>query len=248
MNDRERYLISQLEEETGQQRRTIHHYISRGLLPKAEGSGPKAYYTREHYLRLKLISLLVEAGVGTDLIQTSLAGWSLEDMERLVNLAEGQRLDDLDKLSRWLTRAEMPFPEYEAELLLSEEPETHPAKRIARDLTRLPRSEWTELREVAPGKPEQQRMNLGFESSLMSTRAVSDDRSLSEPPRAPLPRPDSWERIRIGDDLEIAYRAKSDRRMGKKIYQLKELLRTLFAEELARDSPTNDSAGSADQD
>ena len=72
MNDRERYSISQLEEETGQQRRTIHHYISRGLLPKAEGSGPKAYYTREHYLRLRLISLLVQVGVGTDRIQTSL--------------------------------------------------------------------------------------------------------------------------------------------------------------------------------
>ena len=47
--------IRELEELTGFSARSIHHYISRGLLPGAQGSGPAARYGKEHLLRLKLI-------------------------------------------------------------------------------------------------------------------------------------------------------------------------------------------------
>jgi len=235
LNDQQRYSISQLEEETGQQRRTIHHYISRGLLPKAEGSGPKAYYTREHYLRLRLISLLVEAGVGTDLIQSSLEGWSAEDMERLVSMAEGQQLDDLDKLSRWLNRSELPLQDMDVALLMDEAAGAHEpppaARRIAEDLFDWEREGGSPKDAPMRGRPAQRNMNLGFSSDAMRMSSAS-----SKPPSAPLPRPDHWERIRIGEDLEISYRSKGNRLTGKKIHQLKEVVRSLFADELEADA------------
>jgi len=217
MSETERYSIAELEETTGQPRRTIHHYISRGLLPKAEGSGPKAFYTREHFLRLRLITLLVEAGVGTDLIQGSLERWSIEDMERLVNLAEGKSLDDLDKLGRWLNRADMPLETSEGALM--------PSRAIAHDLAEWQEGQFLQKKSTRP-RPVQQSMHLGYSSAPPASAAPSS-------PRASLPRPDRWERIRVGNDVEIAYRTKSDRSTRRKIQQLEELVAELFADELA---------------
>ncbi|HJO04175.1 MAG TPA: helix-turn-helix domain-containing protein [Acidobacteriota bacterium] len=217
MSDSERYSIAELEETTGQPRRTIHHYISRGLLPKAEGSGPKAYYTREHFLRLRLITLLVEAGVGTDLIQGSLERWSMKDMEHLVSLAEGKSLDDLDKLSRWLNRADLPSETSEEALM--------PSQAIAHDLAEWQEAQFLQKKSTRP-RPVQQSMHLGYSSAPPASAASSS-------PRASLPRPDRWERIRVGNDVEIAYRAKSDRSTRRKIQQLEELVAELFADELA---------------
>lgn len=239
MNDQQRFSISELEEQTGQQRRTIHHYISRGLLPKAEGSGPRAFYTREHYLRLRLIGLLVEAGVGTDLIQSSLDGWSPEDMERLVSMAEGQRLDDLDKLSLWLNRSELPLQGLDAELMMDAAPEVHelhsPARGIAADLADWAREGASTSDPPAAQRPSQRNMRSGISSDAKRMSS-----GLSKTPSARLPRPDRWERIRIGDDLEITYRSKGNRLAGKKIHQLKEVLRSLFAEEIEADATKRD--------
>jgi DNA-binding transcriptional MerR regulator len=53
-----RYTLSDLENETGVNARTIRYYISEGLLQPAYGRGPSATYDPDHLLRLQLIQQL----------------------------------------------------------------------------------------------------------------------------------------------------------------------------------------------
>jgi DNA-binding transcriptional MerR regulator len=53
-----RYTLSDLENETGVNARTIRYYISEGLLQPAYGRGPSATYDPDHLLRLQLIQRL----------------------------------------------------------------------------------------------------------------------------------------------------------------------------------------------
>ncbi len=52
---RERFSLAELTEASGVSVRTVRYYIAEGLLPPPVGSGPKAYYTRDHLDRLTLI-------------------------------------------------------------------------------------------------------------------------------------------------------------------------------------------------
>ena len=64
MEPEARFKIDELAEATDLSRRTIHHYIAQGLIPRARGgAGPAAYYDEEHYLRLRAISRLKEMGL-----------------------------------------------------------------------------------------------------------------------------------------------------------------------------------------
>lgn len=54
------YKIGELAEKGGVSKRTIHYYLSRGLLPPPKGAGPHSFYTQEHLLRLELIKKLQE--------------------------------------------------------------------------------------------------------------------------------------------------------------------------------------------
>ena len=234
-----RYTIAELEEKTGQPRRTIHHYVSRGLLPKAEGRGPAAYYTREHYLKLSLIGLLAEAGIGTDMIQRSFETWSLDDMEQLVEMAQNQSIDDLDTLGRWLSPG--------GGALVS--------KRIAADLEGWKPEQTTvspNLDAAASGEPHaveslryEVSYDLGFEAlddlvdetfdDLGGERAPESpaiERASAARPSPPLPAADTWKRLRVGAALEISYQPTSDRRFRGKLRQLEAFVRELFADEL----------------
>ncbi len=52
------YKISELAEKAGVTKRTIHYYISKGLLLPPEGSGVNSVYNDEHLERLLLIKKL----------------------------------------------------------------------------------------------------------------------------------------------------------------------------------------------
>ena len=52
------YKISELAEKTGVTKRTIHYYISKGLLLPPEGSGVNSLYNDEHLQRILLIKKL----------------------------------------------------------------------------------------------------------------------------------------------------------------------------------------------
>ena len=53
-----KYKISELAEEAGVTKRTIHYYISKGLILPPEGTGVNSLYNDEHLKRLRLIKKL----------------------------------------------------------------------------------------------------------------------------------------------------------------------------------------------
>ena len=66
------YKVSELAEKAGVTKRTIHYYISKGLLLPPEGSGVNSVYNDEHLNRLLLIKKL----------QSEIREYSLEDTEK----------------------------------------------------------------------------------------------------------------------------------------------------------------------
>ena len=55
-----KYKISELAEKSGVTKRTVHYYISKGLLMPPEGEGVNSTYTDEHFQRILLIKKLQE--------------------------------------------------------------------------------------------------------------------------------------------------------------------------------------------
>lgn len=91
------YSISELEEECGLPRRTIHYYIQRELLPPAVGSGPTAFYTDEHLTRLRLIALWKDSSLQLRGIQNLLDQMSYADMQRI----ESELMTAQEGRGRW---------------------------------------------------------------------------------------------------------------------------------------------------
>ncbi len=56
-----KYKISELAEKAGVTKRTIHYYISKGLLIPPEGNGVNSLYSEEHLERILLIKKLQSA-------------------------------------------------------------------------------------------------------------------------------------------------------------------------------------------
>lgn len=85
----EGYRIGELAEKSGLSKRTIHYYLSRGLLPPPKGAGPRSFYTEGHLLRLELLKKLQERYWPLDKIREHLNILSDEEVRR--ELQELQR-------------------------------------------------------------------------------------------------------------------------------------------------------------
>src|SRR5688500_4373464 len=64
--------------------RTVRYYISEGLLPPPEGSGPGSAYTQGHLERLRLIQRLKEAYLPLKEIRRRLSGLSDDEVRNLL--------------------------------------------------------------------------------------------------------------------------------------------------------------------
>jgi DNA-binding transcriptional MerR regulator len=255
MAEEKRYSIGELEHVTGIKRRTIHHYISQGLLPPAVGSGPSAYYVQEHFLRLRLISLLGNV-VRTDKIKRALDLWSEDEMQRMVDLAEGRRVRDLDALRRWLGRSwesaneAVDVRHLEAPTLGVSEGRAgffHSAvRRLGLDRDESPA-------EAAPGAPGDAGRSDGFavgegtahEEETSPRRRRFPDGYMSEPmvmgsirqldaadPERAFREPSfsTWHRHRVHPDLEIQFRRRRDNQLfEKRLGELMAVAGRLFA-------------------
>lgn len=79
--DHIRYKISELAEKADVTRRTIHYYLSRGLLPPSEGEGINTTYSEEHLFRILLIKRYQESYLPLDEIKKILNGMILEEIK-----------------------------------------------------------------------------------------------------------------------------------------------------------------------
>lgn len=76
---------SELADRTGTTKRTIRYYLAEGLLPPAEMKGSHMEFGREHELRLRLIKHLQGAGVKLGAVKQLIRGYSLAQVEELVD-------------------------------------------------------------------------------------------------------------------------------------------------------------------
>ena len=103
------YSISELEEATGVNRRTIHYYIARGLLPPSYGSGLAARYQDSHRLRLLLVEVLKRANLRLEGIREILDAMSPEDMGRLAEFADQHPSAGPEALRAWAVQLNVPL-------------------------------------------------------------------------------------------------------------------------------------------
>jgi len=82
----EKYRIGELAEKADVTKRTIHYYLSRGLLPASEGAGVGTYYSDEHLYRILLIKKYQEDYLPLDEIKKIITRLTLDEVkEQLEN-------------------------------------------------------------------------------------------------------------------------------------------------------------------
>ncbi|UNC91260.1 MerR family transcriptional regulator [Candidatus Contubernalis alkaliaceticus] len=87
----EQYRIGELSQKANVTRRTIHYYISKGLLPPAEGAGVSSYYSDEHLYRILLIKKLQDKYLPLEKIKEIITRLSLDEViEQLDTVEEGE--------------------------------------------------------------------------------------------------------------------------------------------------------------
>ncbi len=84
--DRYRYAMSDLEELTGFNARTIRFYVSQGLLAPAHGRGPSATYDLGHLTRLRAIQLLKDQFLPLNEIKEQLGRMSDQQMMAMLEV------------------------------------------------------------------------------------------------------------------------------------------------------------------
>ena len=87
--------VRDLAEMAGTTVRTIHYYISEGLLPPAVGTTRNATYTEAHLARLRLIAALRDEGLALASIR-----------QRLAPLSDEQAIEIAGELDTYLSRAD----------------------------------------------------------------------------------------------------------------------------------------------
>ena len=107
------YTITELEELTNLNRRTIHYYTKEGLIPPPEGSGGGAWYTTEHFLRLCLIRRMQRTHLKLSGIKEILDSLSTMEMQNLIELTENKNYTwDIRLLQNWLHKPDSPILPY----------------------------------------------------------------------------------------------------------------------------------------
>src|SRR6478752_2153096 len=82
------YSVNELADEAGVTRRTVHYYISQGLLPPAGTEGPGTRYRESHLERLRLIKELQREHLPLAEIRSRLERLSDDQVRDLLNVGD----------------------------------------------------------------------------------------------------------------------------------------------------------------
>ena len=115
------YRISELAEKAGVSKRTIHYYISKGLIPPALGAGVNSTYNDEHLYRVMYIKALQSQYFPLDKIKTMVTGLSLNDVREKIEeqllVQESNIVKTSDSPLEMIEKKNMSFYEEENQMI-----------------------------------------------------------------------------------------------------------------------------------
>ena len=174
------YTISELEELTDINRRTIHLYVQEGIISPPDGTGGGAKYYEDHVLRLMLIKHMQKSHLKLSGIREALDAMTTEEMKRLLKKVEtGGPEWDAHSIDNWLL-----YSKDETHLLKNEADPTKAQSNKFHTYSFLK----TEGMQHKPPKAKE-----GSKSYLRELK------------RSPSPE-SSWKRIEVADGIEISIR------------------------------------------
>jgi DNA-binding transcriptional MerR regulator len=107
--DDKKYRIGELAEKAGVTKRTVHYYISRGLIPPSEGTGQQSYYSDDHLVRILLVKKLQERYLPLEKIKKIIAGLSYDNARIMLEKKAEIELEDLMDESRTGQQTDFPL-------------------------------------------------------------------------------------------------------------------------------------------
>jgi DNA-binding transcriptional MerR regulator len=195
---RDRLSLPELTRAAGVSARTVRYYIAEGLLPPPVAAGPRTAYAPAHLDRLRLISQLKAEYLPLKEIRRRLATLDDAAVRRHLLQAKGAppaRASPPDTASAYLDRLLGPSSLAPG----SSSPGTEPAPFLA------------EPAPSAPGPRHSTRTHAARLDPPSEGRQGNHD---------PLPDPEPWRRIPLGDDAELLIRESTYRRKRDAIASL----------------------------
>jgi DNA-binding transcriptional MerR regulator len=198
--EKKSYTISDLEQVTGLNRRTIHFYTKERLIPPPDGAGGGARYGEEHALRLKLVGEMQKSHLKLSGIREALDAMSIEEKRSLAEKIDESphRVWDREALESWITQNESISQNYLP---------SAPAPR------HLDEEDIKPLSFLKMGKERKADIQQDSANYLQNLR------------RSPPVREESWQRFQVTEGLEINVRSDVVRRYRQQIMHLVEELK-----------------------
>ncbi len=219
--------VRDLAEQAGTTVRTIHYYISEGLLPPAAGTTRNASYSAAHLARLRLIAALREEGLALSRIR-----------QRLAPLSDEQAIEVAGELDTYLSQAdEVGFTTLgliEAALASRslEDPEEHEARPASYTHFAVARPRRTMSEEIHSPSPEPQRGSASdYLNRVLRKPAAPHAQPVPIPRPKPQPkpvdsdRPEAWYSFQIEDGIELRVREDRYRESAGRLRAVTDTLR-----------------------
>jgi DNA-binding transcriptional MerR regulator len=196
------FSIEDLEKHSGLSTRTLHYYMSKGLLPGPETRGKYASYTQEHLDRLDLILILKEMHLPLDEIKAILDQLTPDEIRHYRDSQE----DLLEKL-----KSTKPGTDED-----SKKTKPGSALNYIKSLEEAQSAHET-IAESSELFASNRRRSFKIEAPKMQI-----DRNMAEP------KPEIWRRVILADGVELNIRESSDKEVRYKVDRLLSFARSLF--------------------
>jgi len=203
------YSLNDLSEATGIEPRTIRNYIERGLLPGADARGRGASYSLEHLHRLRTIQALRRARPNIQLNEIRLFLQKMS-LQQISDFSSGTLRATATALAETINEAEEPETLHAVGHFLHADQQADAA-----------RDEHAPLAEIAPQHPPEEL--TGPERLLQALRRIA-----RPGPAVGSPRLDTWVRVPITNDVELAVRAELTAGQMPVFREVADLLRSLL--------------------
>ncbi len=219
--------VRDLAELAGTTVRTIHYYISEGLLPPAVGTTRNATYTEAHLARLRLVAALRDEGLALASIR-----------QRLAPLTDEQAIEVAGELDTYLSRADdVGFTTLGLiEAALASRNLAEPATKTDRPVTNARLAMERPLRMMAEvSEADSSEPPRGSASDYLS-RVLRKPAGPQQPAPMPRPkppvrkpvesdRPEVWYYFQIEDGIELRVREDRYREAGGRLRAVTDALR-----------------------